>query len=216
MDYLYHFVYLSYESFKGGRMYIGKHSTDNLYDGYLGSFSDLTFNPDSRIILQFYSSEKSCVAGETQWQKVFKVAEDPEYANKAYQTSDSFLYSWKGKNRSEEDKLKKSNALKGKPKTLEHRWKLAEAKRGKKLSEQHKINIGLAGRGREVSEETRSKIREKKTGVPQARGHVQKLSEIRKGKKWWNNGIEETQAYDSPGESWNRGRLKRKPPLKGG
>lgn len=48
---MWHIVYLSYESKPGGRSYIGKHSTNDLYDGYLGSFSDEHFDPDSRITL---------------------------------------------------------------------------------------------------------------------------------------------------------------------
>jgi hypothetical protein len=216
MDYLYNFVYLSYESFINGRMYIGKHSTNDLYDGYLGSFNDSTFKPDSRIILQFYKSEKATVAGEIQWQRTFKVVEDPSYVNKAYQTSDRFFYPWAGKTRSEEDRKNKSNAAKGKPKSAQHKENLSKAKRGTKLSEDHKRNIGLSGLGREVSEDTRRKIREKKKGVPQSDEHVGKLSLIRKGKKWWNNGSSETQAYENPGPGWSRGRLRRKPSTKGG
>jgi hypothetical protein len=216
MDYLYHFVYLSYESHEGGRMYIGKHSTNNLYDGYMGSFNDPHFCPDSRIILQYYFTEIASIAGEIQWQKVFRVAEDAEYANRAYQTSDRFYYPWDGKKRSELDRKRKSIAAKGKPKSPEHRKKLSEARAGMKLSESHRRNIGLSGLGRVVTEETREKIRRKKLGVKQSREHVEALSKIRKGKKWWNNGEQETQALVSPGSTWNPGRLPRKPSQKDG
>lgn len=34
-----------------------------------------------------------------------------------------------------------------------------------------------------------------------------KLSEISKGKVWWNDGSTETKSFESPGENWNRGRI---------
>lgn len=216
MDYLYNFVYLAYEDKLNGRMYIGKHSTNDLADGYLGSFFDVSFKPTHKVILQYYKTEQGAVVGEIQWQKVFKVAEDPQYANRTYQTSSRFYYPWKGKTRSDADKQKKSAAAKGKPKSMEHRRKLSEAKLGSTLSEEHKRNIGLSGLGREVTPVTRGKISAKKKGVPQSEEHRQKLAMLRKGKKWWNNGAFEAQAHEAPGPDWKLGRLKRKPCKEGG
>jgi hypothetical protein len=216
MNYLHNFVYLAYEDKPDGRMYIGKHSTNDLCDGYLGSFLDPSFKPTHKVILQYYKTEQGAIAGEIQWQEAFKVAEDPQYANRAYQTSTRFYYPWAGKTRSDTDKQKKSLAAKGRPKTLEHRKKLSEVKLGSTLSENHKRNIGLAGLGREVTLETREKIRSKKKGVPQTKEHKEKLASLRKGKKWWNNGTVETQAHTAPSPEWKRGRLRGKPPQEGG
>jgi len=85
-----HIVYLSFESGKTGRDYIGKHSTLCINDGYLGSYRDLSFNPDSRIILGYYKSAQAAISAEIQWQRVFQVVEDPQFANKSYQTSTGF------------------------------------------------------------------------------------------------------------------------------
>lgn len=85
-----HIVYLSFESRQTGRDYIGKHSTKNLHDGYLGSYHDLSFNPESRIILGYYKSAQAAVIAEIQWQRVFRVVENPQFANKSYQTSEGF------------------------------------------------------------------------------------------------------------------------------
>jgi hypothetical protein len=89
---VFHIVYNSYESESGGRDYIGKHSTKNLSDGYLGSFKDKTFNPDSKIILGYSKTKEGAVWLEIQFQRVFGVVEDNQFANKSYQTSTKFSY----------------------------------------------------------------------------------------------------------------------------
>ena len=52
-----------------------------------------------------------------------------------------------------------------------------------------------------------------KRGNTQAAGHIPS-EEVRKqwsmkrvGRKWWNNGINETQSRECPGDGWVRGRL---------
>jgi len=85
-----HIVYLSFESGKTGRDYVGKHSTKNLHDGYLGSYYDPSFHPDSRIILGYYKTAQAAVSAEIQWQKVLQVADDPKFVNQVYQTSSKF------------------------------------------------------------------------------------------------------------------------------
>ena len=85
-----HIVYLSFETGKPGRSYIGKHSTQSLNDGYLGSYYDSSFTPDSRIILGYYKTAQAAILAEIQWQKAFRVADDPEFANQVYQTSSRF------------------------------------------------------------------------------------------------------------------------------
>jgi hypothetical protein len=112
-----HIVYLSYESKPGGRNYIGKHSTENIHDGYLGSFSDSSFRPDSRIILGVFKSSEAAVEAEIQWQRVFRVVSNSDFANKSYQTSNKFDTTGitahnKGKSRTEEEKIKISEGTK--------------------------------------------------------------------------------------------------------
>jgi len=85
-----HIVYLSYESGPKGRNYVGKHSTSDLNDGYLGSYSDKSFFPDSRIILGMYKTAAAATWAEIQWQRVFEVVPNPEFSNKSYQTSERF------------------------------------------------------------------------------------------------------------------------------
>ena len=90
---MFHVVYLSFEENKVSRGYVGKHSSNDPYDPYMGSFSDKTFMPTSKMILEYSKTEKGAVAAEIRWQKVFQVVEDPAFANVAYQTSVKFSYS---------------------------------------------------------------------------------------------------------------------------
>lgn len=62
-------------------------------DGYLGSFKDETFEPDSKITLGYAKTAEGAVWLEIQYQKAFGVVEDPQFANQSYQTSTKFSYS---------------------------------------------------------------------------------------------------------------------------
>jgi hypothetical protein len=87
---IYHTVYLAYEEGPNGRNYIGKHSTGNPYDSYLGSCLDPSFSPVGKIILGVYKSARAAVEAEIQWQKSLSVVTDNSYANQAYQTATGY------------------------------------------------------------------------------------------------------------------------------
>jgi hypothetical protein len=93
---MFHTVYDSFEKKPGGRDYIGKHSTENPYDEYLGSPSDKTFKPDDKFVIGYSKTPEGAIWLEIQYQKAFGVVENPQFANKSYQTSDKFLFSAKG------------------------------------------------------------------------------------------------------------------------
>jgi hypothetical protein len=86
-----HIVYLSYEEGKYGRDYIGYHSTNNLFDGYFGSFKDDTFNPSHRIILGYYKTRAAAALAECHWHKVFSVREDLQFANQCQSIPGFFI-----------------------------------------------------------------------------------------------------------------------------
>jgi hypothetical protein len=214
---MYHFVYLSFEESPHGKNYVGVHSTDDLNDGYLGSFKDNDFNPSAKIILQFFKSRESAVEAEIRWQHVFKVVENLTFANKAYQTvskfdtsGSSWWHNEKGehtlsqyspgpgwtKGQSAEERKKKSERKKGeknhqygKPQTPESNKKRSEALKGPK---NHNY-------GRPRDPEVCLKISLTKRGVAT-------------GSTWWVNLKlnQETHSKDCPGEGWVQGRLKRK------
>jgi len=88
---MFHTVYLSFEP--DGRDYIGKHSSEDPYDDYLGSYKDKSFDPTNKIILEYSKTEEGAVEAEIRWQKVFKVAENPQFANQSYQKTSRFRLS---------------------------------------------------------------------------------------------------------------------------
>lgn len=93
---MFHTVYNSYEREPRGRDYIGKHSTEDPYDEYLGSFKDQTFKPDEKIIIGYSKTPEGAVWLEEQWQRAFEVADNPQFANQSYQTSARFVVGFKG------------------------------------------------------------------------------------------------------------------------
>ncbi len=86
----FHVVYYSYEEKKVSRGYIGKHSSNDPYDDYLGSYKDKTFEPTQKIVLEYAKTEEGAILAEIRWQKVFQVRDNPEFANQSYQTSTGF------------------------------------------------------------------------------------------------------------------------------
>jgi hypothetical protein len=87
---MFHTAYNSYESRPGGRDYIGKHSAEDPYDDYLGSFSDGSFDPDTKIVMAYSKTAEGAVWFEVNFHNVFNVDQDPGYANKVKQTSTKF------------------------------------------------------------------------------------------------------------------------------
>ena len=86
-----HYTYYSYEEF--GRGYIGKrscHCNPEEDVTYFGSYTDETFKPTQKIILETYDTAEEAIADEIKIQRLFKVVENPHFANKVYQTSTGF------------------------------------------------------------------------------------------------------------------------------
>jgi hypothetical protein len=227
---MFHTVYNSYESDPGGRDYIGKRSSQNPYDDYKGSYKDNTFNPDSKIVIAYAKTAAGAVWLEEQFQKVFNVVKDPQYANRAFQTSVGFDRT--GSTHTEEVRQKLREANTGKKHTEETKQKMSKSKTGSQ-------NPNF---GKPLKEETKEKIRDKMSGEKSPcfgrRGDKHPMfgrtgernpmygrkrpdfSEILSqrigennpnyGKKWWVNREGGTQfCLHAPGPDWRLGRVYR-------
>lgn len=115
---MFHTAYNSYESKPNGRDYIGKHSSEDPYDDYRGSYGDGAFEPDSKIVMAYSKTAEGAVWFEINFHKVFKVARDPQFVNRATQTATKF------------DRTGASN-------TLEQNKKIGEALRGLMSGDKH-------------------------------------------------------------------------------
>ena len=91
----YYYTYYSYEEW--GMGYFGSRGCKCLPEediNYFGSFYDKTFKPTQKIILKDdYATREEAYADEIILQQYYKVAENPHFANRAYQTSTKFYVS---------------------------------------------------------------------------------------------------------------------------
>ena len=193
-----------------GKIYIGKHSTDNLDDGYMGS-GKLILKAEQKYgkenftkeYLAFCDTEEKLNWFEKFYIKKFNAREvgynltDGGDGHLGFimteETKQKLSEANKGKTLSEETKQKLR-----KPKTEETKQKISEAKKGKTLSEETKQKIseankkrlvekGVPFKGQHLSEEHKQKISEAKKGKTLSEETKQKISDamkaLNKGKK---------------------------------
>jgi hypothetical protein len=139
----YGFIYIWYDK-KHKKFYIGRHwGTED--DGYICSSTNMRNNYNGRpqdfkrrIIAKVYCRQQ-LVIEEQRWLDMIKPT---ECKYKYYNTTlKADTPSMRGKQHSEETKIKMSIAATGKPKSEEHKQKLREINLGKKLSEETKRKI---------------------------------------------------------------------------
>jgi len=205
---MFHTVYLSFEDGRVGRDYIGKHSSEDPYDDYLGSYKDKSFDPSGKIILEYAKTEEGAVEAEVRWQKVFKVAEDPQFANQSYQTNKKFVLDTRGKRHPLYGKER--NDIKG------------DKNPAKRPEVSQKISQKLKNRPRpSIQGDNHYTRRTGEGGFKKGDENVAKRLEVRNtiseqkqgennpafGRKWWVN-ADGTIVYqvESPGPEWQNGR----------
>ena len=179
-----------------GKIYIGKHSTDNLDDGYMGSGilickAEKKYGKENftKEYLAFCDTEEKLNWFEKFYIKKFNAREVGYNLTDGGDGHSGFIMS-------EETKQKISEAKKDKTLSEEHKQKLSEAKKGKTLSEEHKQKISEAikkqliekggpFKGKHQSEETKQKISDAMKGKTFSKEHKQKISDAMKA---WNKG----------------------------
>ena len=157
---MYHYVYKTINS-KNGKYCFGKHSTNNLNDGYQGSSKwvkdcNKSKTPLVTKIIKFFNEEKKAYQFEKEL--VEKYFNDPLNKNMiagglGYQSGKNHLYY--GKPMPLEKKIKISLSQKGKPRwTEEQKKKIGEKHKGKKsywygkkLPDEIKKKISIANSG---------------------------------------------------------------------
>lgn len=138
------YVYYSYEEF--GRGYIGKRECSCKPEDdikYFGSFTDKSFKPTKKIILQTFVNEDECLIAECALHNFYQVDKNSHFANMAKQTSTKFYFSKSGKH----------HPNYGKKTPVDVRKKQSESMIGEKNP--------MYGRKRIHSEETKIKIKQK-------------------------------------------------------
>ena len=175
---MYHFVYLSIiETIKTGRVLYnaGKHSTNNLDDGYLGSGRVITKllrsenkNPGkykfTQIRSKFFESSDDAYLFE-----MLAISEAREkFGDKLINISEGGVapilrgenHPMYGRSHTEDARKKISKSLVGRSLT-EAQWK---AREGRTLSDEHKEKISIAFKGRKMSDEQKEKLSKTFTG----------------------------------------------------
>lgn len=156
----YYYVY-KITNLVNGKIYIGKHSTNNLNDNYMGSgvvlhqaYQKYGLECFNKEVIQFYTNNVELNQGEIYWIAQFN-STDPnigynrtfggdggsptEETRRKLSEVQKGRVPWnKGKHHTEETKQKMSAAKKGKVNTEEHRRKISEARKGIHFSEEHK------------------------------------------------------------------------------
>ena len=158
-----HYVYYSYEEW--GRGYIGVRSSQCLPEQdikYVGSFTDKTFKPTQKIVLQTFNTRKEALEAEITLHNFYQVNVNVHFVNRSKITSLGFC-------------------TEGVPLTLEHRQKISKKVKGLFSGEKHPMF------GKNHSKQTKQLISKssKARGVPQH--HVDLLHSLRRNPRVWDN-----------------------------
>jgi hypothetical protein len=209
-----HYVYYSYEEF--GRGYIGCRTcicppeNDN---SYLGSYTDKTFNPTNKIILETFSTREEALQAEVNLHKFYQIDKNPHFANRARQKTTRFYYA--------EKKFGENNPFYGKKHSGENNpfYGKKHSDETKEILRQKTTEIWKKHPhpwiNRKHTEETKVKFRENNKGEKnpnygktQSEETKEKVRLTKIGTKLWNNGERQKFSRECPGEGWILGGLK--------
>jgi hypothetical protein len=157
------YVYYSYEEY--GRGYIGKRECECIPEKdvkYFGSYTDKTFKPTQKIILETFDSVEEVLEAECALHNFYEIDKNPHFANRAKQTSKKFYYI-----NPSENMIGKNNPTK----RPEVRKKISDSAKKRVLSEETRRKISLSNMGKKspkgmlgkkLTEKQKQKVREKK------------------------------------------------------
>lgn len=198
--------------------YRGKHSTDNLNDGYIGSGSRV------KQLLQEYGKDCFTKTVYKFCKNLQEVLQEEElYVGTLWKTDPFCLNltpggAFSGKFdmtgvpvRPETREKERKNRL-GKKASEETKQKISKIHKGKKLTQEHILKIVQAHLGVPRKESTKQKVSAALKGKPKSLEHIKKMKECKLGRIWINNGNssklllpEVAEEYLKQG--WVRGRI---------
>lgn len=151
-----------------GRKYIGKHTTDNLNDGYYGSNSELikdikVYGSENfeRIILDYANSEKELRQKESYHLRKNKVVERSDFYNQSYSSSGGNNIQYMSTEQYSKYIERQRKAQTGKKRSRRTRERISKNNvgfSGKHHTEEAKKKISKSLKGNTLSQATREKI----------------------------------------------------------
>jgi hypothetical protein len=204
---MFHTAYNSFETKPNGRDYIGKHSSEDPYDNYLGTFKDKSFDPNAKIIMAYSKTPEGALWFEINFHNVFNVSQNPQFANRSKQTSTKF------------DTTGQTGLREYAPWSQEEKDLISARTREAMQSNQVRKNLEKANADPKVREnrrksktgiprdlDTKKKIQLTLTGYKQTPEHIANAAKNRKGCRWWVNSNNERKFQrESPGTEWQPG-----------
>lgn len=167
------------------KYYIGKHSSENPNDEYLGSGTALQraikkhgVENFRKEVLFLYESEIEAYNKERKILEELDGIKDPLCYNLCY----GGVGFWKGAIHSEESKKKISESNKGKIRTDNAKQKYSASKKGIPKSDIHKQRLSEVNLGKTLDEDTRKKISESNMGRIQSAESREKISKAHTGR----------------------------------
>ena len=210
-----HYLIYKITNLVNGKMYIGKHKTDNIDDGYTGSGKILKYAIKKYGIECFRKDYLMFCEDEEEMNYMERVFVDQTWIDRA----DTYNLKLGGEgggakgihsgvSLSEEHKAKISKANKGRNNPMYGR---TSPNKGKKHTDETKRKMGERKLGHQVSEETRRKISKSKqgqlAGVKLSSQHKNKIAKSHIGLRWYTDGKTETATKECP-NGFRPGRLR--------
>jgi hypothetical protein len=173
------------------KYYIGKHSSDDPSDDYLGSGIALLraikkhgIENFKKEILHLYDNEAEAYDKERVILEELDGLKDPLCYNLCY----GGVGFWKGSTHSVEAREKISQGNKGKIRTDEAKQRYSASKKGIPKSDAHKQRLSDVNMGKKTSDETKAKISAANTGQKRSTEFCENQSKRQEGNTVWPKG----------------------------
>lgn len=126
------YVYYSYEEY--GRGYIGSRGCECCIEEdleYFGTYSDTSFRPTQKIILEIFETRKEAYEAEILLHNFFEVDINPHFANKCRATSSGFTCPKRFSDQEIKERLKKQKISAAK------RWRKNNPEKNKQIKQEY-------------------------------------------------------------------------------